>query len=112
LSDVRRSDVWCCSGFCAFAGRLLAFIFLASLCDSIGEPFWESFFQHQSSRWELLLVRGADCASPLSCGVCVCSQWGDERVEDILQESDDRWTIRVFVRESDLEAEDGIGIRA
>lgn len=109
---MRRSDVCGCSGFCAFAGRLLVFIFLASLCDSIGEPFWESFFQHQSSGWELFLVRGADCASPLSCRVCVCSQRGDERVEDILEEGDHRWTIRVVVRESDLEAEDGIGIRA
>jgi hypothetical protein len=109
LSDVRRSVVCGCSSFCSLTVRLLGFVFLASLR---GEPFWESLFQHQSPRRELLLVCSAYCASPFSRGMCVCSQRGDERVEDILKERDHRRSIGIVVRESDLETEDGIGIRA
>jgi hypothetical protein len=95
--------------FCAFAGCRLIFM---SFAVFIGEPFWKSLFQHQTPRRELLLIRGADCASPFSCGVCVGGQWSDEWVEDILEERDHGRTIGIVVRESDLEAEDSVGVWA
>ena len=109
LSDVRRSIICGRSSFCTLSGRLLVFLSLAGFCS---KPFWKSLFQYQSSRRELLLVGGADCASPFSRGVRIGSQWSDERVEDILEERDHRRTIGVVVRESDLEAEDGVGVWA
>jgi len=109
LRDVWRSGVCVWDNVRAFISRQFVFMSLAS---SVGKPFWESLFQHQSTRWELLLICGADRASSFSGGVCVGSQWSDERMEYILEEGDHRRTVGIVVRESDLEAKDGVGVRA
>jgi hypothetical protein len=89
--------------FRAFTRRRLVSFLLLSAAGLLArlavviEPFWESFFQHQASRWQCFLVRSADRAAPLSRGVCVRGQRGDERVEDVLQEGHDGWAVGVVV---------------
>ena len=94
---------------------LFSFLQPAGLIASLAiviEPFRKPLFQHQASRRQRFLVRSADRAASLSRGVCVRRQRGDERVEDVLQEGHDGRAVGVVVWESDLEAQDGIRVRA
>jgi hypothetical protein len=119
FDDVRWGG-WRCSSrrwcillfFCAFTScrlvSLLSADLLAHRLAIMIKPFRKPLFQHQASRRQSVLVRGADRAASLSRRVCIGGQRGDERVEDVLLEGDDGRAVGAVVWESDLEAQDGV----